>query len=330
MDAAPPATLLLSRDRDDATWRLSRDRALHRVRPGAYVPVDEWISLPPWEQYRVRVEAVARTWSSPVFCLESAAPAHGLPLFGHPRHIHLLSRCGRSWREVDVVAHASRDARRVVLVEGMAVTGAHETTADLCRVLPPAFALAVGDAGARASRHAGDELDLDRLARGEANRRGVRQLRWVQRRMTPLAESVGESVSRAVISWLGFEDPELQVVFRHEGAEDRTDFYWRRLKAIGESDGYGKYDAPDEVAMKAHFVREKQREDRLRRHEGPFVRWDLSDAVAWRPLDEKLRVAGLRPVRLPQTARLATLADNPRSLTSSELARLRPVPRRAR
>lgn len=288
------------------------------------MPVDEWTSLPPWDRYRVRVEAVARTWSSPVFCLESAALAHDLPLFGHPRDIHLLSRRGHSWREGDVVVHAARDPRRVVVVEGMAVTGVRQTIADLCRVLPPAFALAVADAGARSLRRAGEEFDLEGLARGQASSRGVRQLRWVQQCATPLAESVGESVSRAVIGWLGFEDPELQVVFHYEGAEDRSDFYWRRLRIIGESDGYGKYDAADAAAMKAHFVREKTREDRLRRHEGEFARWDMSDAVAWRRLDEKLRLAGLRPVRLRQTALLATLADNPRSLTVAERARLRP------
>ncbi len=70
----------------------------------------------------------------------------------------------------------------------------------------------------------------------------------------------------AVIEWLGYELPEQQVEFRYEGARDRVDMYWRRLRMIGESDGYGKYDASDVAASKAHFVREKLREDRLRRH----------------------------------------------------------------
>ncbi|UUT35080.1 hypothetical protein [Microbacterium elymi] len=96
----------------------------------------------------------------------------------------------------------------------------------------------------------------------------------MQDRATALAESAGESLSRAVTEWLGYEEPELQVGFAYEGARDRVDFYWRRLRRIGESDGYGKYDANDAAAMKAHFVVEKTREDRLRRHEGGFIRWE--------------------------------------------------------
>lgn len=306
--------LMLTREQDADIRRLDRDRALHRIRPGAYVPVDRWLALAPWDRYLLRVEAVARTWTAPVFCLESAAVlSRTLPLFGEPRDIHLLSADGSSWREGDVVVHGSRDERRLVTIDGVTSTSLVDTAVDLCRVLPPAFALAVADAALRAHPD-GARLDLAAFARAQENRRGVRRLDWVQQRVRPEAESPGESVSRAVIEWLGHEEPELQREFFHEGARDRVDFYWRRGRRIGESDGYGKYDADDPAGMKAHFVREKLREDRLRRHEGGFIRWDWADAIRADPLDAKLRAAGLSPVRPRSSALLSTLSHNPRAL----------------
>nr|WP_274637546.1 hypothetical protein [Microbacterium bovistercoris] len=314
MDVATETALLLTRERPAEVERLDRDGSLHRVRPGAYVRRSEWAPLAPWERYAVRIEAVARTWSAPVFCLESACAPHGLPLFGEPRDIHLLSPDGRSWREGDVVVHGTRDERSTVTVDGLTVTSLQDTAVDLCRVLPPAFALAVADRVLRLLAPNDETLAVGEHGRRQSNRRGLRQLDWVQDRATALAESAGESLSRAVAEWLGYEEPELQVGFAYEGARDRVDFYWRRLRRIGESDGYGKYDANDPAAMKAHFVVEKTREDRLRRHEGGFIRWEWADAIRWRSLDQKLALGGLERIRPRQLAMLATLAANPRSL----------------
>lgn len=320
-ESAPKATLLFTREQHHVIERLDRDRGLHRVRPGVYVPREEWAVLAPWECYRLRVEAVARTWSSPVFCLESASAPVGLPIFGEPRYIHLLSSDSRSWREGDVIVHGTRDAREIVVADGLSVTSLRETAVDLCRVLPPALALGVADRALRTLRRIDETLDVRQWGRAQSNRRGLRQLDWVQDHANPLAESVGESASRAVILWLGYNEPELQKVFHYEGAEDRTDFYWRRQRAVGESDGYGKYDASDPAAMKAFFVQEKKREDRLRRYENRFIRWDWADTMQWRPLDQKLAIGGLERVRPMQMAMLATLAQNPRSLTKQERAR---------
>ena len=311
-----PAKLMLTRERPSDVARLDRDGALHRLRAGAYVRQDEWTRLKPWERYRLRVEAVGRIWDSPVFGLESAAVMQGLPIFGEPREIHLISHDGRSWREGDVVVHGSRDQRDVTAIDGITMTSIVETTTDVCRVLPPAFALAVGDAAARMLQRHGPAVDISDRGRSQSNRRGLRQLDWVQARMTPLAESPGESVSRAAIEWLGYEEPELQHEFDYEDAVDRSDFYWRRARVIGESDGYGKYDAEDPESMKAHFVREKKREDRLRRYESGFARWDWSDAIRHTPLDSKLAAAGLTRLHQRHDEMLATLATNPRSFAT--------------
>ncbi len=273
----------------------------------------EWSALAPWDRYRARVHAVARTWSAPGFCLVSAAALGGLPIFGEPRFIHLVSPDARTWREGDVIVHGWKDGRELVSSAGMLMTSLEDSAVDLCRVLPPSFALAVADAALRALVARDATLDLSAWGRNQSNRRGLQQLDWVQARATAVAESVGESVSRAVIEWLGYEAPELQKEFGYEGATDRTDFYWLRQRTIGESDGYGKYDADDVEASKAHFIGEKKREDRLRRHEGQFVRWDWSDTMRSAHLDRKLRDGGLSPVRPSQPSMLSTLESNPRS-----------------
>jgi hypothetical protein len=311
-----PIPLLLTREQPSEVRRLDRQRELLRIRAGVYVRAAEWMLLPPWSRYLVRVHAVARTWSAPTFCLESAAALRGLPVFGEPRDVHLLGGGTHAGREGDVVVHASRQPRAVEFLDGLGVTATVDTALDLCRVLPPAFALAVADEVARSSA----ELpDLGALGRSQASRRGVRQLDWVTDRMSAQSESVGESVSRAVIEWLGYEEPELQVEFRAEGFTDRVDFFWRSVRIIGESDGYGKYDANDVEAARAKLVAEKRREDRLRRQVSGFGRWDWADTMRVVPLDRKLAASGLRRARPVQSAMLATVGTNPRSLPASRI-----------
>jgi hypothetical protein len=317
----PSADLLFVRERPSTLPRLDRDSSLHRIRAGAYVDRARWDSLKPWERYDLRVRAVARTWASPVFCLESAAAIQGLPIFGEPRFIHLFAADKTSWRQGDVIVHGSADSRDVVDVDRLLCTSVKDTATDLGRVLPPAFALTVADHAARTCS-AELRLDVSALGRSQVNRRGLRQLDWVQERIDVRSESAGESVSRAVLEWLGYEAPETQVTFTYEGVTDRSDFYWRGQRAIGESDGYGKYDAADAEAMKAILIAEKRREERLRRYESGFARWDWKDAMTWRPLDRALRSAGLVPVRAADARLLATLATNPRSL-SRRLPRVR-------
>ncbi len=313
MIRSAPLTLLIARELPAVVRRPDRDRHLHRVRPGAYAQRAEWASLAPWDRYLARVHAAALTRPAAVFCLESAAALQGMPVFGEPRDIHMLSADGTTRREGDVLIHGAQDGRAVVTLDGISMTARVDTALDLCRVLPPAFALAVADATLR-MLSPGHAVDFSARGRAQRNRRGVRQLDWVQARATSVAESVGESVSRAVIEWLGFEEPELQREFTYEGVRDRSDFYWRRHRTLGESDGYGKYEAQSLEAAKSHFVAEKRREDRLRRHEGGFIRWDWSDSLRWTSLESKLRAGGLSPVRLPQRSMLATLASDPRSV----------------
>jgi hypothetical protein len=311
----PSATPPLSLTRDEGLTQRERGRAdRHRVRRGVYTDAAAWQKLRPWERYRLRVEAVGLTWDAPVFCLESAAVHLGLPVYGEPHDIHLLDPDGKSRRFGDVVVHSTKDELELVTSDGVTTTALTETALGLVRVLPPAFGLGVADRALRMLSSHGEAIDFAALAGERCDRRGLRRIEWVNARARVHAESVGESVSRAVIEWLGFDEPELQVVFAAEGPTDRVDFFWRRMQIIGESDGYGKYDATDAEAAKAHFVSEKIREDRLRRQVDGFARWDWGDAMRADRLDAKLRAAGLIPNRPRNATLLATLSANARSL----------------
>jgi hypothetical protein len=315
-DVVPsPVPLVLARDHFQGQPP-HRDPFLVRIHPGVYAPRSVWAKLHPWERYLARVHAVRLTWTEPTFLLESAAVLQGLPLFGEPLHVHVLGgtnglTAAHSTSKGAVRIHHLRDPRPTVTADGCSIIDVAHTVIDLARALPPAFAVAVADAGLRRLEATADELAA--RAHAQSVRRGRRRLDDVLGWVDPLAESAGESVSRVVIAWLGFPAPESQVWFHSEGFRDRSDFFWRKARIIGESDGYGKYDATNVAAAKAHFIEEKKREDRLRRQVDGFARWEMSDALSPRRLDLKLRSAGLLAERRPNETMLMTLRSNPRS-----------------
>lgn len=296
--------------------RLRDDRRLTRIRPRVYADSAAWQELAPWDRYLARVHATALALPGSVFSHESAAALLGLPVFGEPRDIHVFDPTRRQAKRYgDVLVHATESERTIVEDGPLAMLSVAETTLDLARVLPPAFALAVMDAatsdggGFRIARR-----DLEALARSQEDRRGSARVDWALQRCDPRAESVAESVSRAVIAWCGFEIPELQWRFSAEGAVDRTDFFWRQRRIVGESDGYGKYSAFTAGEAVRRIIEEKTREDRLRRQVLGFVRWTWRDCIRWHPLRDRLIAAGVPRVGPQQTQMLMTLARNPRSL----------------
>lgn len=306
---ASPTPLLLPSHAPRSGPPLWRDESLLRVRSGIYTLRSAWEGLPPWDRYRVRVHAFALSRQDAVFSHESAASLLGLPVFGHPRAIHIFDpRRSRSVRYGDVAVHTSADRRSTCTVAGIHLTTVEDVVIDLARVLPPALGLAVADAALRAFDLDGERL-LDRAA-AQRNAFGARRLQWTLTHASPLAESPGESISRAVIEWCGFPSPALQQEHRIDGRTFRSDFCWPEQKVIGESDGWLKYTGDDAAeAVRA----EKRREDTLRREGWRIARWDYADALGVDALRTALLAAGLRPVRRPEVAALSSVGRNPRS-----------------
>jgi len=320
-DVVRPSPVELYRVRDAVTGtRTLRDGIrYHRVRAGVYAPRAAWDRMAPWERYLARVHAYALVSPGALFAYESAAALLGLPIFGEPRDIHVydLART-RSRRFGDVFVHTRTDHPDTVTSGGLSMTSVADTAVSLMRVLPAAFGLAVGDAatspaqGGTASRY---ELEL--AAAGQPNPRGRALMHLVLATIDPLSESPGESVGRGVIVWSGFEPPELQREFRSEGFTDRADFAWESVQAIAESDGYGKYlaETPEETVRRV--IREKQREDRLRRQCREFGRWDMAASIAVTPVIRELDRMAIPRISPPRAFLLTAMRSNPRSLPRS-------------
>lgn len=285
-----------------------------RIRRGIHAERAAYLALQPWERYAVRVHAFARRHPEAVLSLESAAVIHGLPLFGETRDIHVYAP-GRktSQRFGDVCVHTSLDERELTRVGGIRVTSLLDTVVDLARFVTPARGLAVVDSAISPAQGGTVRVaELRVRAAGQRNARGRARQHWLWDHADGRSESPGESISRAVISWCGFEAPELQRRFHYEGHDDRVDFYFPSNGAIGESDGWGKYRLDDSDAAAELLTEEKRREDRLRRHRHPFARWDLAGAWGVAPLRAALTAAGV-PRRHPeQPALLATLKKRDR------------------
>lgn len=301
-DAFRPAPLPLLRQAESA-FRLDaahRRGELHRVMRGVFAPAAEWEALRPSERYLARVHAYALTHPDAVFTLESAAALHGLPIAGRLADVHVLSSGTAAGRRVAGVRfHVTADQRRMCAQDGIVALALEELAVDVARMRHPAVALMTADAVLRAL---GDETHEALLAlnEGRSSSRGRAVARWALERATPVAESSLESMSRAVIEWLGYPPPELQVVFRtSDGSRYRGDMFWPEERVIGEADGRVKYDGTYGDGAAAIWE-EKRREDALRRHVAGFARWDHADMSLVDPLDAILRAAGLRPIR-PRT-----------------------------
>lgn len=281
---------------------------------GIYAPADTYRALPPWERYLARVHAVARTRPDAIFGWESAAALCGLPLFGDPRHVHVLSPFAGTSRVVaGVREHTTIDRREILRGEGIMITSPAETTVDLCRSRHPGVGVSVADAVLR-GEHGVEIDDLVHLNETRATSRGRRTARWCLERATPLSETALESVSRCVIEWLGFPAPELQVEMRLGSASYRLDMLWRQEAVGGEADGRVKYDGSQGDPSIIVFE-EKRREDALRRTLRGFARWGWPELRHPADLAQTLEAAGLRQVQTADLHRLQTL---PRALSGAE------------
>ena len=304
--APPPLPLFRTADLS----HVERDIAaghLTRVRRGVLAPASLWAALPPWRRYEARVHAVTMTHPGVVLCLESAAALRGLPVFGDPLEVHVLDTAEATSRSSGGIRlHTTSGDRVLVQVGGVRMTSTADTVIDLARSRHPAIGLAVADAALRVDRDVTVEALVAENERRPSSR-GRRRARWSLHRATPSAETVLESLSRAAIEWLGFEEPELQVEFGVDGWLDRVDMWWPGTRVVGEADGELKYDGSLQPASTA-IAKEKERDRRLRHHASGIAHWGWRDVAQIAPLREVLFHAGLRPVESESSRELYALS----------------------
>lgn len=271
---------------------------LHRIRRGVHADAAAWSCAPPDERHRMMVRFEAATNSALVFGHASAAAMYGLPLIGRwPDRVHVMqpgAPGGSSTRSR--VLHRGGGEIDAVDVGGIRITSIERTVIDLATAHPFVTGLAVVDAALRGvqsrSPALGSRPEMWRTTRGAllaeleelSPRAGRRRAERVVEAGDPRAESPGESLSRGRMIELEFALPELQVPFIGLPSGDAyVDFYWPGIQKIGEFDGRVKYARSQELEGRAAVevvIREKEREDALRRRVKSFDRWTWDVALS--------------------------------------------------
>ena len=304
--------------------RLASDRDLrrafangrfHRVASGVYVDGELWATLGSDDRYRLRVRAAAlRSPAEAQFSHDSAAALWRLPSIGPwPSGSHELTakRSGGSSR-VDIRRHGLGIDPHPDMIDGVTVTSLARTLVDVSCSSSFIRSVAMLDCAQRTPRRGEPRWGLptaavtqtqllqtlDDLRPYKGSARAERAIRF----STGQSGSAGESVGRVNFHALGYPEPELQVEFFDEhGSIGFADYYWPELDLIGEFDGLSKYGSgryfQADLSLDQILMREKAREDRMRRVVRSFARLTWALVNDRRALEQHLRPHGLRPGR---------------------------------
>jgi len=241
---------------------------LTRVRRGAYVETAQWDRLAPDARHRVLVHATAAMARHPfVAAYLSAGAMQHLPTIGDwPGRVHVVDvnqRGGRS--SSGIVRHSTSVVPDCTEIDGIMVTSAARTVADIARSSTLDRAVVAADAALRRGMLSRDDLrhQIDLLGSGP----GCRQAAFVCDFADAGSANGGESLARLLMRKLGFASPRLQTHFTDEHGSMFVDFFWPELGLVVEFDGFQKYSGPEYLRgrVPAEVVwEEKRREDRLR------------------------------------------------------------------
>ncbi|NUP74174.1 MAG: hypothetical protein HOQ07_05935 [Sinomonas sp.] len=292
-----------------------------RVRRGVYVPTEDWLGGTAAHRYALTTASLAVGRPAPVLCRETALLAWGLALPSVPSHVRYRTARRSAAGSVPVgglygdVAAVSAlyaglrgesgrlpmgfpDARHfgdgtdAVSMDvpnlglRLPIEPFDSAIADTLHRLPFVESVVLADAvlagrGAHSVRRGREDLAAlaSRLPSAAAKRRMIAVVTFAD----GLSESVGESLSRALMRELGFEMPQLQVWVHRDGRRvARVDFYWPRLRLVGEFDGAMKYTRAQALSGRTAaevVLAEKRREDEIRAGGDRVIRWGWDDLV---------------------------------------------------
>ncbi|MFE5409150.1 hypothetical protein [Microbacterium sp. NPDC056569] len=287
---------------------------LMRLRVGVYVETAAWNAAKPEARVIARAHALALSSpTQPVVSHETAAAAHGLPLYRADRNrVHIIAPEARPGAAAGVIRHrGDLTDGEVVEIDGLQVTSLTRTVADVARTASFEQAVTVADAALRQQFvTAPDEYDFDGAARfrqevlviASRSAHGLTRARRVVEFADGRAQLPGESISRIRLRGIGFRVIELQVAVPGRGIHPYyVDFGLDEANAFGEFDGAIKYvdgKILDGRTSSQVFDEEKQREDWIRgttqRH---YARWGWPHIATAADLRTRLEAFSIRPPR---------------------------------
>ena len=266
---------------------------LIRLRPGYYVEgAARELQRP--ARHLLSVLAADAALDSPVFSHSSAALIHDLPDWGLQLGKVCITENGepsRSRASTRARIHTRAIAENeLTSINGLLVTDAERTVADLAMTLDRDTAVVSADAAVAGGLVTSDSLSttLERMA----GRAGIKRARNSLSLVDGKSESVAETLSRLIFADFGLPAPELQVEIYDDDGNfvARPDFLWREFGLVGECDGFGKYfDGVDMAETRRRLAREKDRDAGLMALGYRVFHWRWKDLENPRLLAERLR-----------------------------------------
>lgn len=277
-----------------------RDGSLHRVRKGAFILGEALAQATPTEAYRLGVAAVLLARAAPSGLKprqdmarashHAGAAVHGLPLFDcNLDVIDLDANVAHASRRGIVRVHRQHDGDVVAMVQGVKASSlatclvqTAATSGVTAGVVAMDAALHQGLVSRAAVRERAAEMDL---------RYGAGKVDLMVELADPACESPGESRARLILRSLGLVFV-AQAEIRAPGFLARVDFLIGRV--VVEFDGAIKY---ADASGRAELVREKRREDELRRLGYEIVRLTWADLADPARVGRLIREAQVRAMR---------------------------------
>jgi hypothetical protein len=271
------------------------------IRRSVYVVKQWYDGLPPLEQHRVRLAALALVLTEPaVHSHVSAAVELGLEMLDPDlSELHVTRAELKGSRHEAGVHHHAAELREcdVLRTPGRAsVTKAARTAFDIARESERLEqGVAVCDSALRGGVTPGQLTEvMTRCRSWPGARLASRAVSMADGR----ADNPGESWSRVILVANGHAPTDLQrQFFDDRGLAGIGDFFWEEEMVIGEFDGKLKYAVaegatPDEASRA--IIAEKLREDRLRALGFEFVRWGYGELYHPRLFAAKVAAARAR------------------------------------
>ncbi|MGC4963116.1 hypothetical protein [Gordonia sp. DT101] len=322
------ATVLSAHFSDEEYRRALRTKETISIGRGVCVPAGK---RSPTEWHRLKAIAASVTSDvTPTLSHQSAAVIPGIEMLTpNLRRIHMTTGTPNGgYRTTTQHRHVGRFAPdEVVEIEGLPVTSLERTAVDIACSSPLGFAgaLAVLDS---ALRKGADREVMARLL--GSRRRGAAHARRALHHADGLSENPGESWGRAQMIEAGLPVPRLQHEFHGTDGKfiARTDYDWAGL-LVGEFDGKVKYEKlvrPGESTSDV-VIREKAREDGLRRLGIVVLRWTWNDLRQGRVVGMIREWLTAWPSRPPDPARPRAHASPSCSRGPSVLTRAVDYPR---
>lgn len=289
--------------------RMAEAGIVTRPYPSMYVERQYWDELNPIERTLHIMRTLAEHHPSMVFAGLSAASAWGFEqsfkLHADDGRITLAANTGTTrsgyCEQVRRLYMPQAEVDGAHSIGGIRVTSAARTLFDCGRLYEPRSALALFDSALR--RNVLTKEDLVQYCDEPRRTRNQHQSLALAQLATGLSENGGESFCYATMAEEGVMLPEQQVEFpdsHNPNRIHRVDYLWRLgdgQPIAGEFDGQQKYVDPSMTngqTVSGIVDQERSRQESLRLGGvTKIVRWFFMDAVARRPLVDKLAAAGV-------------------------------------